>query len=121
MMDKTTVTIQLPAQLYADLRSLATDEQTDPVEVIAHLVTMARQRRVTSSEGDPLFDLIGAYHSQRPLIDGIPVSEDPDLYLVAAALGERATRMHAWEIAPTRYSQGQDGRPVRRDANKGEQ
>ncbi len=119
-MDKSTVTIQLPAQLYTELQSLATDEQKDPVEVIAHLVTIARERRVISSEGDPVFELIGAYHSQRPLIDGIPVSEDPDLYLAAEALGERANGMHAWEIAPTRYSQGQDGRPVRRDTSKGE-
>jgi hypothetical protein len=39
------VTFQLPAQLYADLQSLAADEQTDPVEVIARLVATARQRR----------------------------------------------------------------------------
>ncbi|MGQ9626823.1 MAG: hypothetical protein ACUVV0_07965 [Anaerolineae bacterium] len=44
-MDKTTVTIQLPAQLYADLQSLAKDEQVDLVEVIAHLVAMAHERR----------------------------------------------------------------------------
>lgn len=45
MMDTTTVTIQLPAHLYAELQSLAADEQIDPVEVIAKLVAMVRQRR----------------------------------------------------------------------------
>ena len=39
------VTFQLPAQLYADLQSVAADEQTDPMEVIARLVATARQRR----------------------------------------------------------------------------
>jgi hypothetical protein len=45
MMNTTTVTLQLPASLYAELQALATDEQTDLVEVIACLVAMARQRR----------------------------------------------------------------------------
>ena len=44
-MDSTTVTIQLPAHLYAELQSLAADEQIDLVEVIANLVAMVRQRR----------------------------------------------------------------------------
>jgi len=39
------VTIQLPAQLHADLQLLAADEKMDPVEVIARLVTMASQHR----------------------------------------------------------------------------
>ena len=68
-----------------------------------------------------MFDLIGAYRSRQPLIDGIPVSEDPDLYLVAAELGDRAATMHAWELAPERYSQGPDGRPVRRRADGGKE
>jgi hypothetical protein len=44
MMDKSPVTIQLPASLYAELQTLAADEQTDPVEVIRRLVAMANQR-----------------------------------------------------------------------------
>lgn len=39
------ITIQLPARLYAELQSLAVDEQTDPVEIVARLVATARQRR----------------------------------------------------------------------------
>jgi len=98
------------------LQSLAADEQTEPVKVIARLVTLARQRRASAPERDPVLGLIGAYHSRRPLIDGIPVSQDPDLYLAAEALGERANGMHAWEIAPARYARGEDGHPVRRQA-----
>ena len=64
---------------------------------------------------DPVFDLIGAFSSDRPLIDNIPVSEDPGLYLLAEAWGEAAQQMHAWEIAPQRYRQGKDGQPVRCD------
>jgi len=40
-----TFSVQLPAQLYADLRILADDEQLDPTEVIARLVAAARQQR----------------------------------------------------------------------------
>jgi len=64
-------------------------------------------------DGDPVLDLIGAYRSDRPLIDDIPVSEDPDLYLLAEAMGEEAAGMHAWEIAPNRYRRSESGRPVR--------
>ena len=114
-----TVPLELPESLYAQLQWLAVDEQTDLVKVIARLVTLARQRRVLLPEHDSVLDLIGAYHSRSPLIDGIPASEDPDLYLAAEALGERAKGMHAWEIAPARYAQGKDGRPMRRQAGEG--
>jgi len=39
------VSIQLPAHLYAELQSLAAEEQTDPVEIIDRLVTAASQHR----------------------------------------------------------------------------
>jgi hypothetical protein len=45
MMERPLVTIELPASLYAELQSLAADEQTDLVELIRHLVDMASQRR----------------------------------------------------------------------------
>lgn len=44
-MDSKVVTIQLPAQLYAKLQSLAAEEQTDPVEVVDRLVTAASRHR----------------------------------------------------------------------------
>ena len=67
---------------------------------------------------DPVLQLMGTFSSDMPLIDDIPVSEDPDLYLVAEALGERAQGLHAWEIAPQRYRRGENDRPVRIDAEK---
>ncbi|MEJ2736737.1 MAG: hypothetical protein P8189_24765 [Anaerolineae bacterium] len=44
-----TVILQLPASLYADLETLATEEQAEPVEVIARLVETARQQRQVKS------------------------------------------------------------------------
>jgi len=43
-MDTATVMVQLPTRLYDDLQSLATAEQTDPVEMIARLVATAQER-----------------------------------------------------------------------------
>ena len=44
-MDAPVVTVRLPASLYAELESLATEEQTDPIEMIGRLVKVASQRR----------------------------------------------------------------------------
>ena len=44
-MDAPVVTVRLPASLYAKLETLATEEQTDPIEMIGRLVTVASQRR----------------------------------------------------------------------------
>lgn len=64
---------------------------------------------------EPVFALIGAFSSDKPLIDGIPVSEDPNLYLLAEALDENISEKHAWEIAPQRYRRDEDGQAVRID------
>lgn len=39
------VTIQLPAHLYAEIESMAAEEQIDPIEVIDRLVTTASQQK----------------------------------------------------------------------------
>jgi hypothetical protein len=117
-MDTEVVILELPVSLYNKLQKLAVEEQTDPVEIIARLVSTSTQSAALPQTQDPVFELIGAYHSQHPLIDDIPVSEDPDLYLAAEALGDKAWEMHAWDIAPSRYRQGPDGRPVRRDVDE---
>lgn len=62
---------------------------------------------------DSVFDLIGAFSSDKLLIDGIPVSEDPDLYLIAEAMDAETRPLHAWEIAPQRYRRGENGQAVR--------
>jgi hypothetical protein len=45
IMDTALVTIQLPVKLYDELQSLAAEEQVALIEVLARLVTAARQRR----------------------------------------------------------------------------
>jgi hypothetical protein len=114
------VTFELPASVYADLQQLAHQEQVDIATLMAQLVVQAKTSpRVASPPTDPVLSLIGAYQSNRPLIDNIPVSEDPDLYILVDVLGEQAIGMHAWEIAPQRYRQGVDGEPVRCDRCEG--
>ncbi len=51
--------LQLPPRLYEDLQTLAIEEQSEPVEVIARLVAQARRDRDAASDQDPVFDLIG--------------------------------------------------------------
>jgi hypothetical protein len=115
-MDTEVITLELPVGLYDKLKKLAAEEKTDPVEIIARLVEPSSG--LLEQEKDPVIELIGAYHSQHPLIDNIPISEDPDLYLAAEAMGDAALGMHAWEIAPKRYTQGPDGRPRRRNVDE---
>jgi hypothetical protein len=114
MMETVAVTLHLPADLYAELQAQAAEEQTDPADLIARVVAEAHHYRATLPERDPVLDLIGAYHSAKPLIDGIPASEDPDLYVIAEQMGQQATKMHAWDLAPQRYVQGPHGRALRR-------
>lgn len=76
-------------------------------------VAQMRQEDAATTE-DPVLALAGKFSSDQPLIDGIAVSEDPDLYLIAEVMGGHAWQLHAWEIAPMRYLRGDDGRAIRR-------
>ncbi len=44
-MDTNTVTVELPATLYADLQSLAEDQHLELVDMLSHWTEQARQRR----------------------------------------------------------------------------
>ena len=70
--------------------------------------------QISLPKADPFFELLGAFQSDKPLIDGIAVSEDPDLYLAAAEM-EKGELQHAWEIAPARYRRGEQGQAIRLD------
>ena len=89
----------------------------EPLSLSEHTqVELTIEDTVASGSGsadDQVLQLIGAYQSECPPIDNIPVSEDPDLYLLAGVMGEGASDLHAWEIAPQRYRRGKDGQPVR--------
>jgi hypothetical protein len=43
-------TVELPVSVYEDLRMLAADEQVDPVQMLARLVTTAQRRRAQRHE-----------------------------------------------------------------------
>lgn len=75
--------------------------------------TRVRVQVEPAEEADPVLELIGLFNSEKPLIDNIPVSEDPDLYLAAEAMGEQGQDLHAWEIAPTRYRRGKHNQAIR--------
>ena len=49
-MDTKTVNLELPANVYEDLSSLAEAEQSAPAEVVARLVRLARQRSIWLQE-----------------------------------------------------------------------
>jgi hypothetical protein len=57
-MSTTTVKLELPASLYADLESLAESEEQGPVEVIAGLVRTARHRRAWLRDVEALRALV---------------------------------------------------------------
>jgi hypothetical protein len=114
-MEQSTVTLELPSNLYTDLKEMATNEQTSITDLLMRLVAESQKPQT-----DPVFELIGAYRSTMPLIDNIPVSEDPELYAIAESLGEATHTLHAWEIAPQRYAQGADNQAIRRDDGAGE-
>lgn len=44
-MNAQVVTIQLPANVYAEIQSLAAEEQSDPAAIIGRLVSIASQQR----------------------------------------------------------------------------
>ncbi len=44
-MNTSKISVQLPPELYGKLLQLATEEQVDPVEIVARLVDAATQRR----------------------------------------------------------------------------
>ena len=44
-MEKNIVTLQLPAGVYDKLQELAAVEQSDPVEMLSRLITLAHQRQ----------------------------------------------------------------------------
>lgn len=127
--------LDLPEHAHVQVQvEVVENESAQPDEnVLQHLLRIATDPDVDDShklhsrhslspatDPDPVLALIGAYTNAHSLIDDIPVSEDPDLYVAAESLGEQAAGKHAWEIAPARYAPGPDGRPVRRNAAEGE-
>jgi hypothetical protein len=105
------------AQVLTLARQLSPREQLELIQTLAALAREtleAQPEAVSGAKTDPMLELVGAYAHDLPLIDDIAPSADPDLYLVAEAMGAQAVGLHAWDIAPARYVRGADGRPVRK-------
>ena len=84
--------ISLPKSQMEYLASQARREGASIAEVIRRMVereAAAAPRRSV----DSLWAIVGAGREQEPLIDGIPVSEQPDLYL--AQMPHKARRRRA--------------------------
>ena len=67
-MDAPTITVQLPADLYAKLQSLATQEQTDPVRMLDRLITTEQRPFAGVIVSDPQL------RGKRPIIAGTGVT-----------------------------------------------
>ena len=57
-MDAATITVQLPAGLYAELQALAQEEHTEPVAILSQLIKAASQRRAWLTDLAALRDQI---------------------------------------------------------------
>lgn len=77
-METDMVTIELPTQFYAQLQALATDEQTDPVDVLVHLITVAIQQRIRPQSPTRAFQRIRERATDLGVTD---LAEQHDHYL----------------------------------------
>jgi len=57
-MDTELVSLQIPARLFDRIKELAEQENTDPVEVVNQLITMAHQRRAWLNDLSTLRDQV---------------------------------------------------------------
>lgn len=119
MSNKRRIQLMLEPEQYHRLRTLAEAEKTSISHLVREAVDQLLQRRspLPITE-DPIWGIVGGAEDTRNLIDGIPVSEDPDLYTMAEMMvGKnigpyaevRDGPPHAWEIAPQRYTRGRTG------------
>jgi hypothetical protein len=115
--------LMLESAQHDQLQALAEAEDTSVSNLVREAVDLfLRQRTPLPITEDPIWDIVGIGKNGGELIDDIPVSEDPDLYYLADLMKrkrigpysvQREDSPHAWEIAPQRYAEGPDGRPVR--------
>jgi predicted DNA-binding protein len=121
--------LMLEPEQHDRLQALAEAESTSVSDLVRKAIDrFLRQRQPLPVSKDPIWEVVGIGEGEKELIDGIPVSEDPDLYYLAdlmarKEIGPYATLrdgpVHAWEIAPQRYTQGPDGSVVRVGEDEG--
>jgi hypothetical protein len=121
--------LMLEPEQHDQLQALAEVEGTSVSNLVREAINrFLRQRQPMPVTEDPIWEIVGIGEGAQELIDDIPVSEDPELYYLAdlmarKEIGPYATLrdgpVHAWEIAPQRYTQGPDGYPVRVEGDEG--
>ena len=98
-MESPTITLELPVPLYTNLQALARQERLNLPELLTRLLQTASQGTAATPQPDAVCALMGVHRSAPPLMDDIPASAAPDLYLTATATELRSGK-HAWESAP---------------------
>lgn len=129
-MNTVPISLSLPQPLYHRIEQWAQHSQRPVEEVLIQaletIVYAGLDSELTTRKNQHVQDttypssinaqsMIDAYSKDIPLIDNIPIQDDLELYMIAKELGANAVGLHAWEIAPDRYDQGEDGLPVRRN------
>lgn len=89
--------ISLPRSQVRFLAERARRDGVSIAEVIRQLVQREEQAAAAQqSSVDSIWEIVGMITEDQPLIDGIPVSEQPDLYLAEASVpyktSEKKTR-----------------------------
>ena len=79
--------ISLPQSQAQFLAERARRDGVSIAEVIRQLVQREEEASAArQSSADSIWEIVGMITHEQPLIDGIPVSEQPDLYLAEAAV-----------------------------------
>ena len=85
--------ISLPRSQARFLAERARRDGVSIAEVIRQLIRREEEAAAAQqSSVDSIWEIVGMITDDRPLMDGIPVSEQPDLYLAEAALPRRTTK-----------------------------
>ncbi|MGD8244774.1 MAG: ribbon-helix-helix domain-containing protein [Anaerolineae bacterium] len=123
MSNKRRTQLMMEPEQYQRLRALAEAQNTSISQLVREAVErLLEQRSPLPITEDPIWDVVASVEDTGRLIDGIAISEDPDLYTLAELMERnnigpyaevRDGPPHAWEIAPQRYARGESGQAVR--------
>jgi len=83
--------ISLPQSQVRFLAERARRDGVSIAEVIRQLIRREEEAAPARSI-DSLWEIVGMIDEDQPLIDGIPVSEQPDLYLAEASVPYKTTK-----------------------------
>lgn len=88
--------ISLPQAQLRFLRDRARRDRVSAAEVIRQLLEReAKEQPITQAEIDQAMSFVGIVADEGPLIDGIPVSENVDLYMSEIILPHRVLKDRA--------------------------